>query len=178
MRKGTTFISVATVFAISGAASGQTNTTRTDVTQSPPGIQAFATLRGKLNPKAQPKFDQGPVDPGMKMSLVTVAFKKTATQQAALEQLLAEQQDRTSGNYHRWLTPEEYADRFGVDLKDLDRVTRWLRSQGLTVTHVARSRNWLTVSGAAKLIEAAFRTRIHRFSVDGDEHYASVTEPS
>jgi len=39
-------------------------------------------------------------------------------QQAALEQLLKEQQDPASPNYHNWLTPETYADRFGASAAD------------------------------------------------------------
>jgi subtilase family serine protease len=165
------------VFAVTGAASAQTSTTRQEANPKA-GTPSLVMLQGNLNPKAKPQFDEGPVDPGMKMSVVTVAFKKTPAQQAALEKLLAEQQDRTSANYHRWLTPEQYADRFGVNAKELQPVLVWLQSQGLTISHVARSRNWLTVSGTAKDVEAAFHTQIHHFYVDGEEHYASITEPS
>src|ERR1700693_1122326 len=71
-------------------------------------------LSGNVNPKAQPQFDNGPVEPLMKLSYITIMLKPSGSQQAALEQLLTEQQDRTSPNYHKWLTPEQYADRFGV----------------------------------------------------------------
>ena len=68
-------------------------------------------------------------------------FKATPAQQAALEQLLAEQQDPASPNYHNWLTPEQYADRFGVSQNDIDKIVSWLETEGFTVDQVARGRD-------------------------------------
>src|SRR5580692_9960572 len=76
--------------------------------------QERVALIGNVNPKAQPQFDTGPVDPSMKLSYITLMLKPSGSQQAALEQLLTEQQDRRSPSYHKWLTPERYADRFGL----------------------------------------------------------------
>ena len=72
------------------------------------------TLLGHLNPRAQAGTDQGRVDLSLALPYVTLMLKPSAAQQADLEQFLAQQQDPSSSNYHRWLTPEEYADRFGV----------------------------------------------------------------
>jgi uncharacterized protein (TIGR03437 family) len=135
-------------------------------------------LRGNVNPKAQPKFDRGPVDPSLKLDLVTLALKPTPAQQADLEQLLSEQQDRSSANYHRWLTPEQYAERFGLSPGDIGKVRSWLVSQGFTVTYVARGRNWMTFSGTAAQVTRAFHTEIDRYEVDGKLYFANATEPS
>jgi uncharacterized protein (TIGR03437 family) len=135
-------------------------------------------LKGNVNPKAQPQFDQGPVDPLLKLDLVTLAFRPSPQQQASLEQLLMEQQDRSSSNYHHWLTPEQYADRFGLSLGDIGKVRLWLESQGFTVSYVGRGRNWLTFSGAAPQVAKAFHTEIHRYAVDGEIHFANAAEPS
>src|SRR4051794_36433565 len=66
-------------------------------------------LRGNLHPKALPENDQGSVDPAFQLPRVTLNLLPSASQQAALKQLLTEQQDPASSNYHHWLTPEEYA---------------------------------------------------------------------
>ena len=138
----------------------------------------MVVLKGNVHPKAQPQFDQGPVDPSLRLSLVTLALKPTPEQQAALEQLLTEQQDRSSPNYHHWLTPEQYADRFGLSSGDIGRVKSWLEGQGFIVGYVAQGHNWLTFSGTAAQVTKAFRTEIHRYEVDGDMHFANATEPS
>jgi uncharacterized protein (TIGR03437 family) len=136
------------------------------------------TLSGNLNPRAQARYDIGPVDPAFKLNYVTLVLKPSAQQQMALDELLTEQQDRSSPNYHRWLTPEQYADRFGLSRGDVGKVKGWLEGQGFTVGYIARGRNWLTFGGTASQVTKAFRTEIHRYVVDGEIHYANPTEPS
>ncbi len=127
---------------------------------------------------AQPRFDQGPVEPAFRLSYITLMLKKTDAQQAALEQLLQQQQDPASPNYHDWLTPEQYADRFGLSQSDLDKISAWLRSEGFTVEYTARGRDWLAFSGTAGQVLATFHTQIHRYRVDGEMHFAAAAEPS
>jgi uncharacterized protein (TIGR03437 family) len=135
-------------------------------------------LAGNRSPKARPEYDQGPVSPSLEIPRVTLALAQSAEQAAALDQLLAEQQTPGSPNYHKWLTPEEFAQRFGVNQADLNQITAWLGAQGLTVTGVATGRNWVTVSGPASRIQQAFQTELHRYVVDGETHFANATEPS
>jgi subtilase family serine protease len=105
-------------------------------------------------------------------------MKPSADQQSALEGLLARQADRSSADYHQWLTPEQFGDRFGLSPADYEVVISWLGSHHLHVEQVARARNFVTFSGAARDMEAAFQTSIHRYSVAGQEHFANSTEVS
>ncbi len=135
-------------------------------------------LTGNVNPLALPKFDQGPVEPSMPLPYVTLMLRKTPAQQQDLEQLLQNQQDRSSPLYHQWLTPEQYAGRFGASQADLAKISAWLQSEGFSVKYTARSRNWIAFSGTAQQIQSAFNTEIHRYNVDGEHHFANSTEPS
>lgn len=128
--------------------------------------------------KARPEFDQGPVDPSLKLGYITLLTAPSASQQKTLNRLLAQQQDPHSPYYHRWLTPEQYAERFGLSPNDIKKITTWLQSQGFTVLSTARGRNWITFSGTAVQVESAFQTEIHRFSVDGEMHFANTTPAS
>ena len=139
--------------------------------------ESAVPLQGNVHPKALPQFDRGPVDPALKLNLITLALRPTPRQQAALQRLLAEQQDPSSPNYRRWLTPEQYADQFGLSIADLAKIRDWLKSQGFTVDYVARSRNWLAFSGTAAQITAAFHTALHHYAIDDEMHFANVTEP-
>src|SRR5215469_349168 len=136
------------------------------------------TLSGHLHPKALPQNDQGAVDPSMVLDRVTLALQPTPAQQADLDKLLAEQQDSASPNYHKWLTPEQFADRFGASQADIDQVVAWLKSQSLNVISVARGRNDITVSGTAAAVQNAFRVELHRYRVNGESHFANASEPS
>ena len=82
-------------------------------------------LKGNLHGGARPEFDQGRVDGGMEMQTVSFVFKPSPAQQSALDQLLAQQQDRLSPNYHRWLTPVQFGNRFGMSKSDISKVTSW-----------------------------------------------------
>ncbi|HLI83588.1 MAG TPA: protease pro-enzyme activation domain-containing protein [Bryobacteraceae bacterium] len=136
------------------------------------------TLAGHVHPQALPQYDQGAVDPNMVLPRVTVELKRSAAQQAALEHLLAEQQDPASPNYHKWLTPQQFAAQFGANQDDINKIEAWLQSQNLQVTGVAQSRNAISVSGTAAAVEKAFGTQLHRYVINGESHFANATNPS
>jgi subtilase family serine protease len=140
--------------------------------------RSMSVVPGHLHPRARPEFDQGRLDSLTPLHRMTVVFKRTETQQANLNALLQEQQDPSSPNYHLWLTPEEFGDRFGLSAADLDKVASWLQSQGFTIDGTARGRSWITFSGAGGQVDAAFRTELHEYSVNGVPHYAAAKEPS
>src|SRR5215831_4624471 len=130
-------------------------------------------LAGHVHPLAIPGNDDGRMDVSARLSNVTLAFGPTSDQQADLETLLVEQRTPGSPSYRRWLTPEQFADRFGLSQSDLASITGWLQDQGLTVTNVARSRTWVSVSGPVGRVERAFQTEEHRYRVNGREHFAN-----
>ena len=135
-------------------------------------------VRGHIHPQALPEYDQGAVDPALLLPRVTLALKPSPAQQSALDQLLAEQQDPSSANYHNWLTPEQFADRFGTSQDDIDKIAAWLQGQALTVTSVARSRNAISFSGSAAAVGQAFNLELHHYLVNGERHFANTTEPA
>jgi uncharacterized protein (TIGR03437 family) len=135
-------------------------------------------LPGHVSPRTKSGVDQGPVDASMELPYVIMVLKPSASQQADLIQLLAQQQDASSPNYHAWLTPEQYADRFGVSQGDIDKMVAWLGQYGLTVKSVARARNAISLGGAAGPIGSAFGVEIHRYQVGGEPHYANAADPT
>ncbi len=138
--------------------------------------ETFA-LRGNTRPILAQAQDQGPVDPAFPLPLVTLHLAMTASQRAELQQLLADQQTPGSSRYHQWLTPEEYADSFGVNQADLQKIVAWLDGQGFSNIEVARSRNAITFSGTAAQAESAFQTPVHRYLFNGQAHFANASDP-
>jgi subtilase family serine protease len=135
-------------------------------------------LRGNVHPQARAEFDRGAVDGAMPMEGMKLVFQLTPEQQSSLDILLRQQLDPSSPNYHKWLTPEQYADRFGVSSGDMARAANWLRQQGFTAVIPARSRTWISFNGSAAQVEAAFHTPVHQYLVNGKMHYANANEPS
>jgi subtilase family serine protease len=133
-----------------------------------------AIVRGTAHPLARPEFDQGRVNSELAINGALV-FRLSSPQQADLEGLLRDQQNPSSPRFHQWLTPEQYADRFGMSRNDLRKVTSWLKSQGLTVEGFSRGRTEVYFSGSAGTVENAFRTEIHNYVVRGENHFANAT---
>jgi hypothetical protein len=138
----------------------------------------MVTLPGHVNRNAKPLYDQGPVKASFQLNHVTLLTLPTAGQQEALRALVAEQQDPKSPNYRKWLTPAQYAERFGLSQNDIAKISGWLKSQGLTVVSVANARNWIVFTGTTAQIESAFHTEIHRYNVNGEMHFGPATMPS
>jgi hypothetical protein len=145
---------------------------------APINSSQMVALTGNVHGFAQPRFDLGRTDSGRVLYGVTLAFRPSAAQKTDLNNLLAQQQDRLSPNYHKWLTPAEFADRFGMTRNDVNRVVAWLEAQGFTVTSIANSRNQISFEGTVAQVETVFRTEIHNYLVDGEIHFANATNPS
>ncbi len=134
-------------------------------------------LSGQVHRNAVPQYDQGPVDPAMQLGTLTLMTTPTAAQQRAMSLLLAQQQDHTSRNYHKWISPEQFADQFGLSQHDVQTMTAWLQSKGFTMIRAARGRNWVSFTGTAAQAESAFGTQIHNFNANGELHYANTADP-
>lgn len=127
--------------------------------------------------QAQPKYDQGAVEPTFPLSHMILQTPPSAAQQVAIDKLIADQQNPRSANYHHWLTPEQYAERFGLSPADVTKLTQWLKGQGFKVNSVGRSRTYIVFSGTAAQVNSAFGTEIHRYNVKGEQHFANATSP-
>ena len=141
---------------------------------TPVNSRQTAVLSSQLDSRARAANDQGPVEASTPLNYVTLLLKPSGD----LAAFVREQQDPASPNYHRWLTPEQFADRFGLSSADISKLTVWLESEGLTVNDVARGRHWITFSGTAERVSRAFRTEIHSYLVNGETHFADSTAPS
>ena len=95
--------------------------------------------------------------------------------QAQLQQLLQDQQNPKSPNYHKWLTPDEYAQQFGPTAADVSQVTNWLTSQGFGVTSASASQRRVTFTGNVSTAQTAFNVSIAA-SRDGKK-FANVEDP-
>jgi subtilase family serine protease len=169
--------SIFPVFLLAGFLSSVSFAVKPDrITRDIDPSQSVA-VKGNVPGLARPNFDLGRADSSKLIQGVTLVFHPSAAQQQDLENLLAQQQDRSSPNYHKWLTPAQFADRFGMTRADIQRVVAWLQSQGFAVTSVANNRNEISFDGTVSQIEVVFGTEIHNYVLDGEVHFANATEP-
>ena len=140
-------------------------------------LEKLITLRGNTHPLARPEFDRGAAPDNEPMNRMLLVLQRSPEQEASLQQLLIEQQSRSSPNFHQWLAPEEFGQRFGPADADIQAVTDWLASQGLQVNRVAVGRTVIEFSGTAGQVRQALHTEIHKFVVNGEERWANAGDP-
>jgi hypothetical protein len=132
---------------------------------------------GKVHPLARPEFDRGVVADSQPMNHMVMVLQRSPEQQAALSELIDEQQTKNSPNYHAWLTPATFGQQFGVADSDIQKVTAWLTQKGFTGIKVNQGNMFIEFSGTAGTVRNAFHTQIHQFMVKGELHMANVSVP-
>jgi pseudomonalisin len=86
--------------------------------------------------------------------------------------------DRSSPDYHQFLTPGEYAQRFGVT-KATQRATReWLAPEGLKVDAMSGAGDYVLASGTVAQVERLLKTTIGTYSLGGQSFDGNDTPPS
>ena len=135
-------------------------------------------LRGNRHPLARAEFDAGSVAAELPMQRMVLLLQPSAAQANSLDALLEALQNPASQYFHQWLTPEQFAERFGASVEDVQRIENWLQSHGMQIDEIAPSRRAITFSGTASQVERAFATRIRQYRVNGALHVANSTDPS
>jgi len=161
------------VFPILVAAQQQTVPSR--IVQAVSDAQLIS-LKGNVHPLARAQFDRGPAPSGLPMQRMLLVLKHSAEQQTALTRLLDAQQDRNSRDFHRWLTPEEFGRSFGPSDDDIKAITGWLQGHGFEIGKVSNGRTIIEFSGTAGQVGEAFHSEIHKYAMNGEEHWANASD--
>jgi subtilase family serine protease len=132
-------------------------------------------LKDSQHPLAQAQYDAGRVPADTRLKAMTMVFNRSADQEASLKALIAAQQSPASPLYHKWLTPDQFAVRFGMSDADLEKIQGWLQQQGFAIDSIARSKNAIHFTGSVKQVESAFSTEMHYYKVNGTQHFAPST---
>jgi len=157
--------------------SGQSNSVPSRISAAVDNTK-LTVLRGNTHPMARAEFDRGAAPPSLPMEHMMLVLTRSAQQETALETLLAQQQDGSSPNYHKWLTPEQFGQQFGPSDQDIQTITSWLQSNGFQVNSVAAGRTTIDFSGSAGQVQAAFHTAIHSYVLtNGEQHWANSSDP-
>jgi subtilase family serine protease len=140
---------------------------------------AFAA-NGQVLANSTPRFVQsaqnlGPESPS-KVINITVRLQQhnIAERDALLKQLY----DPKSPLYQQWLTPAQYATRFGPTAQEATVVKDFLASHGLAVTSAHQNHFYVNAQGSVADLQKAFNVQINRFSVNGKTLYSNTSNAS
>jgi pseudomonalisin len=135
------------------------------------------TLAGSRHPLALPQYDAGAVAPNFALDHMILTLQPDAAQQEILSQLIEAQHNPESPYFRQWLTPQQYAERFGVSDADVAQISNWLQSHGFTIDEVTAGRRSIIFSGTAAQVQEGFHTQIHTYNVGEEVHHANASDP-
>jgi subtilase family serine protease len=144
---------------------------------SPIDEKRLVVLAGNTRPEASAANDLGQVEDGLQMEHMQLLLRPSAAQQADLDAYTASLSDKGSQNFHRWLTADEFGARYGAARSDIEQVTTWLSSHGMTVNLVYPNNLVIDFSGTAGMVRETFRAEIHGYLVNGVGHVANASDP-
>src|SRR5260221_4852095 len=130
----------------------------------------------ELSPWISKSLALSPVDGTKEISVVLVLPLRDATAAAKFAERVATPKDLLYGKY---LTPQEFATRFGANEEDYAVVKSWAITNGLKISDESISRTTLTARGTVAQIEALFNTQLGNYrGPDRDEFYSADTKPT
>lgn len=133
------------------------------------------TIHNSTPPFVQSAQNLGPEDPSKIINItVRLQHRDKAGRDALLKQLY------TAGSplYHQWLSPQQYAAKFGPTEQEAAVVKSFLESYGLTITSAHPNHHYLNAQGSIADVQKAFNVQIHRFYVNGKTTYSNTSDIS
>lgn len=129
---------------------------------SPPALNADArqTLFGHVPAEARPDREAGRLSAQVTLDLTLGLPLRNGP---ALTTLLRELYRPASQNFHRFLTPDEFAARFAPTAADYDVVRAFAEASGFHVTRQHSNRTLLTVRASVAQVEKAFHLELHLY---------------
>ena len=135
-----------------------------------------ATVLSTSLPQPQDAVDLGPASLATPLRRIQLVLRRSDEKNRALLRLLARQQDRSSPQYHHWLTPVQFGQTFGPTDVELGSVTDWLTARGFSAISVNQGRTIVEFSGSVGAVQSAFQTSIHAYSYGGKAVFSSLSE--
>lgn len=134
-------------------------------------------LKGNVHPLAHPRFDMGAVADSFAVARMLLLLQRSPEKESALQQFLLDVHRPSNPDFHHWLTPPEFAARYGPQDAEVAAVSGWLQQHGFSVDRVTPGKTAIEFSGTAAQVREAFHTEIHDYLVNGEHHYANNKDP-
>ncbi len=121
-----------------------------------------------------------PVERLSATNILHLAIGVPLRDEAGLKAFLQKLYDPTSPSFHQYLTPEQFAERFGPTEQDYEAVMAFAKSNGFQVTDTHPNRLLLDVDATAGDVENAFQVKlfVYQHPTEARTFYAPDVEPS
>jgi len=134
-------------------------------------------LRGGTRPEANAQNDRGRVPDELAMQHMQLVLRRPNERDAAMQQFQRELHDRSSSNFHHWLSPSQFEARFGVGPQDTSAIMAWLAQHGFVVNAMYPGLGIIDFTGTAGEVRATLHTEIHYLDTAGTRHIGNMSDP-
>ena len=98
-----------------------------------------------------------------------LTFALTSSKKSAIAAYVDSLTDPSSPNYHKWITPAQFGQKFGASTDDIAKVVSSLKSIGLTNVTVWPDRLFISADGSKGAAESAFGVTIQGYSRNSEK---------
>jgi len=119
--------------------------------------------------------DLGPADP---TAVISVTAWLKLHNESKLDQLVRQQYQKGSANFHKWITQNQFNASFGATPQEANAVQNFLAAHGLTLQEIAENNAYVKVQGTVANVEKAFHVQIHNYSFNGRTYRSNNADPS
>lgn len=133
-------------------------------------VPAFAQSAGRMSSNAQ---ILGAEDQSKQIS---VTLWLTHHDQANFDEAVREMYDRSSANFHHFLTLKEYEARFAPRATELATVRQHLEANNLHVTAIDKMNHYVTAQGRVSDVQLAIGTQINLVKLNGQVHRVPASD--
>jgi len=163
------------VWVLLGLVSGQAALSQTRIASAVNNNQRVV-MRGTTPALIAKSTETGRMPAGQDLGRMILQLAPTAQQDQKAAKVVAALHDPSSPSYHKWLTPAQFGQLYGVSDYDAAQVQGWLQNRGLTVHEISQSRRFIVFSGNVSQVEGAFATQMHNYSYQGRSFVANSTD--
>ncbi len=115
-----------------------------------------------------------PLDANQKLR-VLIALRPP--KQAEEEQFIRDLQTKGTPSFGKFLTQEQWNERFAPSAKDEQAVVDWAKSQGFTITNRYSNRLLVDVEAPVATVEKALSVKMNRYMVSGNARFSNDRDP-
>jgi len=146
------------------------------------GVQVCLSL-GILALIATPGFSASTTDtkimgPENESKQISVTVWLNLHNKATLDAMVQDMYDKSSPNYHRFLTLSEFKKQFAPTAKEAATVRDYLNAHNMKVTSIDKNNHFVMAQGRVADAQTAFNTKINRVMINGVAHHVNAAPPS
>jgi len=162
MKIGTGLLKIVTTGALLGMSLSAAAAGLTQVHGNVPAMVGKAMMTGHHNPRAN--------------LAISIALPLQNGDQLA--QFLHDLQDRSSPNFHKFLTSAQFTAAYGPTADQVNPVVAFLTQHGIKGITVSPNHTRIHFTASTAVVESTFGVAINDYKLDGTTFYAASTDPS